>query len=233
MKNIDINSSTQPLTLGDLDQIGSILEPASQILAAQNQAFYEGLAITVAVLSLFASFAAYFVVVRPFFKKIDKIDKDIENEVKNQIVFSANEKLESAREFALTKINYEIEKIRGKAYLILFSYQNLVFLVNQKIKQQSDEILAIDNLSDKEMLIQITNLQYRYNEIVNNDLPKLFSGDINIVKGVAKQLSEYKDIKSIILMHLQDMLVNGHFLPCDKEEIKMILKSHYNFNGDI
>ncbi len=233
MKNIEINSSAQPLTLGDLDQIGGILEPASQILAAQNQAFYEGLAITVAVLSLFVSITAYFVVVRPFFKKIDKIEQDIENEVKKQIVFIAHEKLESAREFALTKINYEVEKIREKSYLILFSYQNLVYLVNQNIKQQSDKILANDSLSDKEKMIKITNLQYRYNEIVNNDLPKLFSGDINIVKAVVKQLSEYKDVKSIILMHLQDMLVNGHFSPTDKENIKILLKSHYNFNGDI
>ncbi len=222
-----INTPTPvALTLDDIDKIGSIMEPAAEILSNQISFFGIVLTIIVTLLSIFA----YMSVVKPMQDKMDKIDESIANQVKNQIIYGIDGELEKATKYAEKKIDDEVKKIKANAQDRLFEYQELVFLVNQKIKNDSNEILEKEGISDIQKLKEVINVQFKYNEIINDFLTKLVSDDFTTVKQAIKLLSEYDSVKSIIKMHLSDMCQNGKYTQEQKDEIKRLLKKYYDYS---
>ncbi len=214
------------LKLEDIGAIGSVMEPAAEILSEQINSFGIMLTIIVTLLSIFA----YAGVFKPLKDKMDKIDDSIKNQVKNQIIYGIDNELEKATNYAQKRIDDEIKKIKMSAQDRIFEYQNLVYLVNQKIKDDSDKILEKEDMSDIEKLKEAINVQFKYNEIINNFLTKLVSDDFTTVKQTIKALSEYDSIKSIIKIYLNDLCQNGKHTHQEKEEIKKLLKKYYDYS---
>lgn len=224
------------LTLNNLGELGSILEPHVQALAIQIESFGTNLTILMSVFIALISIVGYLGFLRPYLnnnvrieKAISQIDQKIEKEVKNQIIYTTDGELDKAKKYARKKIDYEIKEVKKEAYEKLFAYQELVYEVNQTIQTESDEILAQEDSSYEDKLKKIISLQYIYNEITNHDLPKLFSDDIHVIVSVSKQLSEHINIKSLIAMYLSGLLKLDKWSLEEKEEIKKVLKDYYKY----
>ncbi len=230
LKFIKQNAATaQPLTLDHIGEIGSILEPAAEILAEQINSFGTMLTIVIMILSLFA----YASIFKPIKEKIDDIDKSIEDKVKNQVIYGLDDKVEKTIKYAEEKIDEEVKKVRKDAQDKIFEHQNLVYLVNQKMNEEINNILEKEDLQEIEKLKQITKIHYKYNDITNNYLIKLVNDDFETMKQTIIELSDYRDIKSVITMYLSDLCHNGKLSSKQKEEVKKLLEKRYDYKCDV
>jgi len=242
---------TIPLTMDHISAIGSILEPSTEILASQIESFGTNLTIFVSVIVTLISVFGYLGFLKPMSerskkmeekieaefakteekieKKFAQIQKTVSDEVKKQIIYSTDGQLDKARVYAQERINVEIKKTTQKANEKLFAYQELVYEVKSRLLQQSDDIFSQENLSQSQMLQEFISLQYKHNEIINHDLPLLFSDNITNVKQVAKLLSEHQEIKNVILVYLSGFLKENRWSESEKEEIKKVLFDYYQY----
>ena len=246
----NVTQNALPLTLDHLDKLSNILEPSAEVLSTQINLF--GIYMTVFIALL--SFLGYIIVFKPMIdlgkstseriqrqfdqaeKKLDKelsrMEKMIEREVENQIVYALNGKIDKAIAFADDKLDYEINKIKDKVRQQMFDYQECVYEVNQHIVEESETLLQRTDIDTEKKLHKIMSLQYRYNEITNHYVPKLFRDNIKEIIPAAKALSEYQQIKHIIQLHLLDLLHKNIWSNAEKAELQKVIDRYYGKNGD-
>ena len=161
----------------------------------------------------------------------DKLEKDIEREVKAQIIYSASDVLQDVEDDAYKKIDHEVKQIRSRAQNKLFDYQEFIFQVNQAKKYEYEEVINDPKILIEDKLKKITIIQGRYNEINNNDIPKLFSDNIkDILIPAAKKLSGESELSGIIIDHLVHSIKENGYSDADSLRIKNMLKKDYNYD---
>jgi len=238
----NVTEQSTPLTLDHIDKLSGILEPSAEMLASQIESFGTNLTIFVSVIIAIVSILGYFGVFKPVLdrsrklentleKEFEKLEKNVTDEVKKQMIYAMDGELEKAQKYARKRINHEVGKVREKAMEKLFAYQELVYEVNQNIKYESDDILAQENIDSQAKLNAIISLQYQYNEICNHHLPKFFSEEIHDVIQTAKVLSEYQHIKPVIQLHLLDLLHKNIWSNADKAELEKVIDKYYGKKG--
>jgi hypothetical protein len=227
-----------PLTLDHIDKLSGILEPSAEVLATQIESFGTNMTIFITVLIAMVSIFGYLGFLKPVLersksmeekieKHFDKIETAVKREVQSQIIYGIDGELDKALTYAERKIDSEVQKVKEDAQAQMFDYQELVYEVNQNIRIESEEIFSHLDMDTEAKLNAIISLQYQYNEITNHYLPKLFSKSLLEVIPTAKQLSEYKHIKSVIKLHLLSLMHNSSWSSIDKEELNKVIKKYY------
>ena len=234
----NITEESVPLTLDHIDKLGNIFEPSVELIATQIEAFGTNLTVFVTIIAALVSILSYLGILKPVIdrsrkleeqveKQFDRLEKNVSDEVKKQIIYTMDGELEKAQKYARKRIDHEVRKVKENAMERLFAYQELVYEVNQNIKYESDEIMQKEDIDTETKLHAIISIQYQYNEICNHHLPKLFSENIEEVKQTAKALSEYPHIKSVIRLHLYDLLSRNIWSSAQKEELQKVIDKYY------
>ncbi len=237
------NGATRYLNTNHLGDLGGFLEP---ILAANTQnithlimMFAAFITFIVALLSLLAFFN-----IKSLEKQINtnkgiikdlenKLEKSIKQEVKSQIIYSASNVLQKVEDDAYEKIDHAVNHIKGRVKSKLFDYQKFIFKVNQAKKYEYEEVLNDAKISIDNKLQQITIIQGRYNEINNNDIPKLFSDNVkDELIPVAIKLSKERAFHDIIIDHLKRSIKKNGYSYADISRIKEVVKKYYNYDMD-
>jgi len=161
---------------------------------------------------------------------LNDVKDDIKQEVTQQIVYTSKEVALKVEDYAYKHIEDNIVSINNKVQAKLFAYQKFIFKVNEAKKIEYEEVLFDDNFDFKEKLSKVIAIQSRYNEINNQSIPKLFSDNIEeAVVPSAVKLSEYQDLHSIIIEHLELLLVDNHYSFADKARVKEVLHTCYHW----
>lgn len=173
-----------------------------------------------------------FQMLQDFNKHEEDIKKEIKEEVLQQIVFISDEASQKVEEHAYRRINYKINKLTNEIQERRFSYQKIIYKVNQAKKLEYEIVLKSGKTID-EKLEQITIIQAKYNEINNQDIPKLFSKNFRErVVPSAKKLSQIKEVSHIVKKELEKLLEDKDYSLVDREEIKEVLEDCYNWKEE-
>jgi hypothetical protein len=158
-----------------------------------------------------------------------EMKQEIIEEVKQQIVYSLDDAVLKVQEHAYKKVEYTVDNLTDEIQKRRFHYQSLIFKVNQVKKYEYEEIMKQDiELEDK--ISKILIIQSKYNEINNSDIPKLFSKHIEEkVVPTARKLSEYKELRHIVIKLLLKALENDKLNYVEITQIKDILKECYDW----
>ena len=160
----------------------------------------------------------------------EKLKKDIEAEIDKQIIYNAKDVMSKVEDDAYRKIDRNVEQIGIDAQEKLFDYQQLVFKVNQAKKYAYEEVLGDKDLTPDKKLVKSVAIQGRYNETNNHDVPNLFSTDIeNRVIPTAKKLSEFEELKDIVIEYLERLLAKDIYSYANKSRIKDLLREYYDW----
>jgi len=151
----------------------------------------------------------------------------IVEEVKQQIVYGLDDALLNVQEHAYRKVEHTVNRLTEEIQRRRFFYQNLIYQINQEKKYEYEEIMK-EEIELDERIDKIIKVQYKYNEINNHDIPKLFSKYIEKdVIPTAVKLSAYKNIKHTVQKLLLKALKNDNLNFVQKTQIKDILKEKY------
>jgi hypothetical protein len=158
-----------------------------------------------------------------------EMKQEIIEEVKQQIVYGLDDAVLKVQEHAYKKVEYTVSSLTDEIQKRRFHYQSLIFKVNQVKKYEYEEIMKQDiELEDK--ISKILIIQSKYNEINNSDIPKLFSKHIEEkVVPTARKLSEYKELRHIVIKLLLKALENDKLNYVEITQIKDILKECYDW----
>jgi len=164
---------------------------------------------------------------------IEKLEKEIQNKVEVEIVYSASKILKKVQKHSYEKLDYKMEEIKNNVEKRLFNYQKLIFSINILKKLEYDEVLKQD-VTTEIKLREMVNVQHKYNETNNITIPSLLSNDIERdVVPALKKLSEEEDIfKKIIVDFFKNALTLDLYTPSDAYNIKYILQSFYDYDYD-
>jgi hypothetical protein len=158
-----------------------------------------------------------------------EMKQEIIEEVKQQIVYGLDDAILKVQEHAYKKVEYTVSKLTDEIQKRRFHYQSLIFKINQLKKYEYEEIMK-EEIDIDEKISKILVIQSKYNEINNSDIPKLFSKDIEErVIPTARKLSEYKDLRHIIIKLLLKALENDKLNYVEKTQIKDILQECYGW----
>ena len=162
-----------------------------------------------------------------FEKHKEELKEEIKEEVLQQIVYVSDEVSQKVEEHAYRKINKNINKLTDEILERRFAYQKLIYKVNQVKKLEYERVLKSAKTID-EKLEEITIIQAKYNEINNQNIPKLFSKNIkDVAIPVAEKLSESKEVAHIIKKELEKLLEDEDYSFVDREDIREVLKDYY------
>jgi len=158
-----------------------------------------------------------------------EIKDEIKEEITQQIVYTSDEAVQKVQEHAYKKVEHTVDVLTGDIQKRRFHYQSLIFKVNQAKKYEYEEVMKEDmNLDEK--ISQLLVIQSKYNEINNSDIPKLFSKDVEEkVVPTARKLSEYKELRHIVVKLLLKALENDKLNYVETTQIKDILKECYGW----
>ena len=160
----------------------------------------------------------------------EKLKEDIKHEIDKQVIFNAKDVMSKIKDDAYRKIDNSINQISSDAQEKLFDYQQLVFKVNQAKKYAYEEVINSKTLELDEKLAKSVIIQGQYNETNNHDIPNLFSTDIeNRVIPTAKKLSEFHELRDIIVEYLEKFLDKEEYSYANKSQIKDMLREYYNW----
>lgn len=192
--------------------------------------YFKGTSITKSIAQNRESIDLYKEQISKDFKEYRKeIKQEIIEEVKQQIVYGLDDAILKVQEHAYKKVEYTINDLTDEIQRRRFYYQSLIFKVNQVKKYEYEEILKQD-IELESKLNKILNIQSKYNEINNHDIPRLFSKDVEgRVIPIAKKLSEYRNLRTIIIKLLLKALENDKLNYTDETQIKDVLKEYYNW----
>jgi len=158
-----------------------------------------------------------------------EMKQEIIEEVKQQIVYGLDDAILKVQEHAYKKVEYTVSKLTDEIQKRRFHYQSLIFKINQLKKYEYEEVMK-EEIDIDEKISKILVIQSKYNEINNSDIPKLFSKDIEErVIPTARKLSEYKDLRHIIIKLLLKALENDKLNYVEKTQIKDILQECYGW----
>ncbi|CAA6813442.1 MAG: Unknown protein [uncultured Sulfurovum sp.] len=153
---------------------------------------------------------------------------EVKREIDRQLIYNAQNIMKEVQNDAYRKIDSNIEEIRVIEQKKLFDYQQLVYKVIQVKKYAIEEFIHNKELSDHDILLKFVNIEGRYNETLNHDLPNLFSTEIqDIVIPTIKKLSEFTELKEIIAEHVNQLLEKD-LAYTDKSKLQQVLK-HYKY----
>jgi len=158
-----------------------------------------------------------------------EMKQEIIEEVKQQIVYGLDDAILKVQEHAYRKVEYTVSSLTDEIQKRRFHYQSLIFKVNQAKKYEYEEAMKQD-ISLDEKISKLLVIQSKYNEINNSDIPKLFSKDIEEkVVPTARKLSEYKELRHIVIKLLLKALENDKLNYVEITQIKDILKDCYGW----
>jgi hypothetical protein len=158
-----------------------------------------------------------------------EMKQEIVEEVKQQIVYGLDDAILKVQEHAYKKVEYTVSTLTNEIQKRRFYYQSLIFKVNQVKKYEYEEVMKEDIDLD-ERISKILLIQSKYNEINNSDIPKLFSKHIEEkVVPTARKLSEYKELRHIVIKLLLKALENDKLNYVEITQIKDILKECYDW----
>jgi len=247
---VDINSSTTEIQLKVVSQLseffGAAITGYNGHIEHLLMIFGAMVTFFIAIISLFGYFK-----IRGISEEIEKnrdliadytagIDKkfsdyriemkqEIIEEVKQQIVYGLDDAILKVQEHAYKKVEYTVSRLTDEIQKRRFHYQSLIFKINQVKKYEYEEVMKED-IGIDEKISQILVIQSKYNEINNSDIPKLFSKDIEErVIPTARKLSEYKELRHIVIKLLLKALENDKLNYVEKTQIKDILKECYGW----
>jgi len=161
---------------------------------------------------------------------LNDVKDDIKQEVTQQIVYNSKEVALKVEDYAYKHIEDNIIAINNKVQAKLFAYQKFIFKVNEAKKFEYEEVISDENLNFTEKLSKVIAIQSRYNETNNQSIPKLFSHNIEEeVVPTAIKLSEYEELHSIIIEHLETLLFDSHYSFADKARVKEVLHIRYHW----
>ena len=173
-----------------------------------------------------------FQITKDFTKYKDGIKKEIKEEVLDQIVLLSDEVSKKVEKHAYKRINKNINTLTNEIQERRFSYQKIIYKVNQAKKLEYETILN-SQISTDEKLEQISIVQAKYNEINNQDIPKLFSKKMKEVAiPSARKLSKIKEVSHIMKKELEKLLADEDYSFVDREDIREVLEDCYNWKED-
>ncbi len=232
-------------TINQLGDLGSFFEPILADRASHITAIISIFGVLLAAimvglgLSTWANVSSIQNNISQNKKMIEDIRKnlpqDIQDEVKKQIISSAETILQETQNHAYKKLDYEINQIKIRVQQKLLGYQQFIYQVNETKKFEYETILQNKDQSAKKLLERMIAKQGHYNSICNHYAPKLFSHDIdNDVIPTAENLSDEKSLHHIIFKYLKKRYEDKDNLLsyADKSKIKSVLKDYYQFKSD-
>ncbi len=233
------NNVTRYFNTNHLGDLGGFMEP---ILAANAQNITQivmlfGFLLALISVAIFFNFSKLEKQIEKNKSIIEnlenKLEQNIEKVVQRQIISSASNVLRDVEDDAYKKIDHAIKDIKKRVKSKLFDYQKFIFKVNQAKKYEYEEVLNNAKISVDDKLQQITIIQGRYNEINNNDIPKLFSDNVkDELVPVAIKLSKENALCDIIIDHLKRSIKKNGYSYADISRIKEVIKKHYNYDMD-
>jgi hypothetical protein len=159
-----------------------------------------------------------------------ELKQEIKEEVMQQIVYIADKDVQRIQQHAYNRIEHTIDKMTENTQTQRFVYQKIIYKINQMKKYEYETIMMDSALSTDEKLNKIIIVQSKYNEVNNQSIPKIFSKNMEEkVIPASIKLSEIKKIHHIIIEELEKKLNDDTLSFIDKESIKEVLITYYNW----
>ena len=234
----ELNSTNNIQQFVDLNILESLFTQQANHLTLLMSLFIGLLTILITVASVFAYFKSKSLIDsvndnRNTIKKLnDKLEEDISLEVSKQIIHNTKDLVSKTEEYAYREISGKLESIISSAQESLFSYQKVVYQINETKKIDYEKALNNNDMDIEKRIDELIFIQNKYNEINNQTVPKLFSKNINRLIEAAEKLAEYKELNHIIANFLKELLKKDTFTWADKYRIKDVLKNEYGVDID-
>jgi len=165
-------------------------------------------------------------------KTINKLENEIQNKVKGEIVSSASKLLKEVQNNAYEQLSYKMDTMRDNVEKRLFNYQTLIAKINILKKREYDKVLH-SKIKTEDKLQSMVNIQHKYNETNNITIPKLLSNNVerDVIPSLRK-LSKDTELREIIIDFFKNALDLKIFDTADTFNIKFNLQKYYEYNYD-